>query len=471
MILLEFECSTEVLNKIIESESGLFRKSSETIESLSLKFFSSCQKFCTETFTSSQQYFLSYASSSIDKAIRTTNNDPLNIIEFRDSDSMLDKRIMEDWLVKNKDRLGLSPHFICVLSDDIDPERAIEPILQSTNMLRGSAYVSKRVDDEVMVSVMEYPAYRLDGSVIGGIEFNYKLSRLNSNLASQLKLLSFFEGISAPPAAKKVSPAELPLSTERKESSASNNSSNVDVVIDSASVNVVQGIKELRQILGLGLKEAKDLFESLPSATERNIDEARANRLRDDLIAAGFSVTLKDAGSSSNSGRNGGSSQSIDANGLTVLSCDLEVFAFRNELENQSETDVARETIRAVGLEIENSLSATEPPCLIVYRDGGISLIPYEEISESDIANSINAGVVNLVVRELSGHDWESALVYMSGDANARILAVGYHPSFEQPVRQIYDCGELDTGIVEDRDLDLYGSEDVASMFNEMLRA
>ena len=192
MILLEFECSIDVLNQIIESESGFFKKSSETIESLSLKFFFSCQQFCTETFTSSQQYFLSYASSSIDKAVRTTNNDPLNIIEFRDSDSILDKRIMEDWLVKNKDREGFCPHFICVLSDESNSERVIEPILQSTNMLRGSVYVSERTKENVNVSVMEYPAFRLDGAVIGGVDLNYSLERLNPRISSQLNSLLFF---------------------------------------------------------------------------------------------------------------------------------------------------------------------------------------------------------------------------------------------------------------------------------------
>jgi len=37
-------------------------------------------------------------------------------------------------------------------------------------------------------------------------------------------------------------------------------------------------------------------------------------------------------------------------------------------------------------------------------------------------------------------------------------------------VRQIYDCGELDTGIVEDSDFDLYASESVSQMFNDLLR-
>ena len=483
VILIEFVCSTDVLKKIIESESGFFKKSSETIESLSLEFFKACKEFCDLTYDQPQEHFVSYASCSIDCAIRTTNTDPINLIQFRDSGSALDARIMEDWLVKNKDRAGFSPRFICFLGDGLAAESVIEPILEAINIFRGSVFVSACQDTSVSVSAMEYPAFRLDGAVIGGSEYNYSLENISSSLLTQLESIEFFKNATATQTKNIETAAKPKVSSDRKQvpkpsqpSTKPNMSGSFDVIIDRCSVNTVEAIKSLRRVLGLGLREAKDIADNLPVIIERDLGGSRANKLKDDLEADGFSVTLTSLGSlTTNTGGSFDSEQSsgvsnIDPTGVTILSCDIEVFGFRNEQENLSESELAKLTIKTVGLEVENSLSSSEPPYLIVYDGAGASLIPYEEASDADIASSLDMGSVNIAVKDLTGHDWESALVYMSGDANARILAIGYHPSFDNPVRQIYDCGELDTGIVEDRDLDLYGSDDVANMFNEFLR-
>lgn len=160
----------------------------------------------------------------------------------------------------------------------------------------------------------------------------------------------------------------------------------------------------------------------------------------------------------------------IKPEGLTVLSCDIESYAFKNDMENESATKQAAALINSVGLEIENSLSATEPAKLVLYTEGGVTLKSYNELIESDVDAGINEGFVNLIVGNLTDTDWDSRLVYVSGDANASICAIGYHPNHEKPVVQRYNCGELDTGIVADPGDDSYMSDDVTARMNELLR-
>lgn len=54
----------------------------------------------------------------------------------------------------------------------------------------------------------------------------------------------------------------------------------------------IKVIKEVRSILGLGLKEAKDLVEGAPKVLQKGISIAAAEELRDKLLAAGAQVEL-----------------------------------------------------------------------------------------------------------------------------------------------------------------------------------
>jgi large subunit ribosomal protein L7/L12 len=66
-----------------------------------------------------------------------------------------------------------------------------------------------------------------------------------------------------------------------------------DVMLDSFGDNKISVIKVVRQATGLGLKEAKDLVEGVPSKIKEGLSEADAKKLKTELEAAGASVSIK----------------------------------------------------------------------------------------------------------------------------------------------------------------------------------
>lgn len=66
-----------------------------------------------------------------------------------------------------------------------------------------------------------------------------------------------------------------------------------DVVLTAAGDKKLDVIKVVREITGLGLKEAKDLVEGAPKAIKENAPKAEAEDLKAKLTAAGASVELK----------------------------------------------------------------------------------------------------------------------------------------------------------------------------------
>ena len=55
----------------------------------------------------------------------------------------------------------------------------------------------------------------------------------------------------------------------------------------------IQVIKEVREITGLGLKEAKALVDGAPKAIKEDITEEEANKIKEKLTAVGAGVELK----------------------------------------------------------------------------------------------------------------------------------------------------------------------------------
>lgn len=53
-------------------------------------------------------------------------------------------------------------------------------------------------------------------------------------------------------------------------------------------------IKAVREVTGLGLKEAKDIVEGVPKELKAQAPKAEAEAIRDKLKAAGANVSLKD---------------------------------------------------------------------------------------------------------------------------------------------------------------------------------
>ena len=65
------------------------------------------------------------------------------------------------------------------------------------------------------------------------------------------------------------------------------------VVLKAAGDKKIQVIKVVREITGLGLKEAKDLVDAAPKPVKEGVNKAEAEDLKKKLEEAGGSVELK----------------------------------------------------------------------------------------------------------------------------------------------------------------------------------
>ncbi len=65
------------------------------------------------------------------------------------------------------------------------------------------------------------------------------------------------------------------------------------VELTEAGANKINVIKVVREVTGLGLKEAKDIVDAAPKVVKENIAKADAEELKKKLEEAGGKVTLK----------------------------------------------------------------------------------------------------------------------------------------------------------------------------------
>ena len=107
-------------------------------------------------------------------------------------------------------------------------------------------------------------------------------------ISELIKMMEEKFGVSAAAAAVAVAPAAggaaAPAAEEKTE---------FDVVLADAGSNKIAVIKAVREITGLGLKEAKDLVEGAPKAVKEGAAKAEAEDLKKKLEAAGAKVELK----------------------------------------------------------------------------------------------------------------------------------------------------------------------------------
>lgn len=66
-----------------------------------------------------------------------------------------------------------------------------------------------------------------------------------------------------------------------------------DVVLEGFGDNKIAVIKAVREITGLGLKEAKELVESAPAPVQEGVAKDKAEEIKSTLEDAGAAVTLK----------------------------------------------------------------------------------------------------------------------------------------------------------------------------------
>lgn len=69
--------------------------------------------------------------------------------------------------------------------------------------------------------------------------------------------------------------------------------SEFDVILESAGDKKIAVIKEVRALTSLGLKEAKDLVDSAPKALLEGVSKEDAEKAKEQLEAAGATITLK----------------------------------------------------------------------------------------------------------------------------------------------------------------------------------
>jgi large subunit ribosomal protein L7/L12 len=106
-------------------------------------------------------------------------------------------------------------------------------------------------------------------------------------LAELVKALEEKFGVSASAPVMAVAPvAAAPAAEEVEEKTT------FDVILVEAS-NKIQALKVVREVTGLGLKEAKDLLDSLPKPIKEGVSKEEAEDIKKKFEAVGAKVEIK----------------------------------------------------------------------------------------------------------------------------------------------------------------------------------
>lgn len=105
-------------------------------------------------------------------------------------------------------------------------------------------------------------------------------------VADLVKALEEEFGVSAAPVAVAAAggAAVAPAAEEKTE---------FDVVLTSFGDSKLGVIKAVREVTGLGLKEAKELVEAVPKTLKEGVSKEDAEKIKADLTAAGATVEIK----------------------------------------------------------------------------------------------------------------------------------------------------------------------------------
>lgn len=110
----------------------------------------------------------------------------------------------------------------------------------------------------------------------------------NMSVMDVVELIKSMEdkfGVSAAAAVAVAAPAAAGAAVEEK--------TEFNVILAKAGDNKINVIKVVREITGLGLKEAKDLVEGAPKAVKEGIAKAAAEDIKKKLTDAGATVEIK----------------------------------------------------------------------------------------------------------------------------------------------------------------------------------
>ena len=104
-------------------------------------------------------------------------------------------------------------------------------------------------------------------------------------LADLVKKIEEKYGVSAAAVAAPVAGGAAAGAAEEK--------SNFNVVLKEVGANKIQVIKVVRDVTGLGLKEAKDLVDGAPKTVKENVAKADAEEMKAKFAEAGATVELQ----------------------------------------------------------------------------------------------------------------------------------------------------------------------------------
>jgi large subunit ribosomal protein L7/L12 len=106
-------------------------------------------------------------------------------------------------------------------------------------------------------------------------------------IADLIKTLEDKWGVKAAPVAVAAGPVAAAAAAPAEEKT------EFTVELKDAGANKINVIKVVREVTGLGLKEAKDLVEGAPKAVKEAVSKAEAEELKKKLEDAGAKVELK----------------------------------------------------------------------------------------------------------------------------------------------------------------------------------
>lgn len=110
----------------------------------------------------------------------------------------------------------------------------------------------------------------------------------NMSVMDVVELIKSMEdkfGVSAAAAVAVAAPAAAAAAVEEK--------TEFNVILAKAGDNKINVIKVVRELTGLGLKEAKDLVEGAPKAVKEGVAKAVAEDIKKKLTEAGATVEIK----------------------------------------------------------------------------------------------------------------------------------------------------------------------------------
>ena len=90
-----------------------------------------------------------------------------------------------------------------------------------------------------------------------------------------------------------VSAAAVAAPVDGGAAAAAEEKTNFDVVLKETGANKIAVIKVVRDVTGLGLKEAKDLVEGAPKTVKEGAEKAEAEEIKAKFVEAGAVVELQ----------------------------------------------------------------------------------------------------------------------------------------------------------------------------------